>query len=84
MAKHERRVSNQGVTRVLDCCEFSWTEHDGCRVATVPLHAHGACVSELERVARDQGIHLRIEVDPTDDPSVVYPIVVTVTLKGLA
>jgi hypothetical protein len=72
---------NQGVTRVLGCCEFPWTEAEGRRVATLPSDAHEACIEELQRSARVHGVLLDLEVDTLTEPSSVYPLVVTVTVK---
>ena len=72
----------QGVTRVLECCEFQWTEANGRRVATVPPEAHEECIAELQRCARVHGILLEVEGDPLAETSSIYPLVVTVTLKA--
>ena len=75
-------VASQGVTRVLECCEFPWIEMGGRRVATVPSGAHQHCIAELERGARANGVVLDLDADSLMESSVVYPLVVTVTLKG--
>ena len=81
--RHRRKdgIATTGTTRVLDCCEFPWTEVDGCRIAGIPTGAHEVCVAEMQRVAMVQRIQLEIDTDPVSASSGVYPLVVTVTVK---